>query len=335
MYNAARWLLLVAVTLGSGLARARWRAARWDRRVDAPHPALPSSGTAEEHDPRPRVPPARRERERILLDLMPSGAAAGDLDLPLLARLTPGYDVATLERFTQQLCATAAAEGRQPTMSDAAQVLERLAGVERQRPRLLEPDERVRAATMAAGHVMLAWQYGLINPGTSVSILTDDPAWSLIGGLAAGERQLAALDVLLAGPVAHELLNGARERALEDRTILYALVLAVEIARGRQRRFGALGERLTYSRLPVDWRALLGSDGVPHVTTLEHKVRLFLDGRKAEIRSRLESGLPRIHRLAIRLADEETVGFETIAALFQSPVENEGRTAEAAEAYAF
>lgn len=329
MSMRSRWLILAGGSLLAALARARRSERTLLPRYDGSR-ARPTPG------PRPAAPvanrdtaailPCRRERERILLDLLPDHSTAADLDLSLLARLTSGYDPQTLRRLVSHFTTDADAEGRAPTMSDAAHALERLAGQEGHRPRLLEPDERQRAAHLVAGLVTIAWTCGLIDQDTTVSIFDDDPVWSLIepsarmttDGLTKPIGTFAALDTVLAGPIAVALLNEGREWEL-DETMLRAVVLASRIAATEH-----VGDRPS----PSGFALSNGRGGLPawgrgrptashRETGLDHDVRDLLEQRRQLVRERLHASAPQLRQLVALLVEEEIVDERTLAALFE------------------
>lgn len=331
MSNQSRWLLVLGGVLAVAAGRLSGRGRR-SRPASSPGVSrdglmfAPPRNATTRVRPAPTPLPCRREREHVLSQHLPNGSSGADLDIALLARLTPGYGFPELERLATRLHQLAATETRTPTMSDAARVLEELARHDGDRPRLLEPEERRRVANLVAGHVTAAWWWDLIDGNVSVSILDDNVARTLTVPPArrtSGMRDtyfhsIAALDTLLAGPIAHELLSGEGQPSI-DEVLLHAIVLATQVA-GWQRSAAAPAGRKGGPSNSYHVSDSFRED-FPSVAMADEWVRSLLDKRKVLVRERLLERLPQLHQLALLFVEDERVDAPTLSALLQ-PVPN-------------
>jgi cell division protease FtsH len=266
-------------------------------------------------------------RQQILGIHVRQVTLAGDVDLAIVARITPGFSGADLENVVNQAALLAARRGKAAVqMVDFDEAIERvLAGSER-RARAMNEHEKQVVAVHEAGHALVASLLPGTDPVHKVSIVPRGRALGYTLQRPIEDRYLlnegelhARLAVLLGGRVAEALtFDQVSTGAADD------LARATDLARRMVVEYG-MSPALGPVRLAAD----------PQIAYLNHQSGL--DSRvspqtaaKVDVETRriVEEALSQawelldIHRraldrLAARLCEQETVDGDEVAAILR------------------
>ncbi len=266
--------------------------------------------------------PDVKGREEILKVHVKKIPLAGDVDLKILARTTPGYSGADLANLVNEAALYAARMGRDAvTMADMDNAKDKvLMGVER-KSMIISDEEKRSTAFHEAGHALVATLIPEADPIHKVTIIPRGMALGLTQQLPLDDRYTyskeyleAQLSVLMAGRVAENIfLNKTTTGAAND------FEKATEIARKMVCQWGMsdLGP-LTYGER--DDLIFLGRDLAMNKNFSE-KTSELIDEEVKKIIARnyeravdlLQSHQEELKTIAGRLLEEEVLSSEQIA----------------------
>ncbi|MGI5136670.1 ATP-dependent zinc metalloprotease FtsH [Streptomyces sp. CA-106110] len=255
-------------------------------------------------------PPDRGGREAILGIHTREMPLAPDVDLPQVARMTPGMTGAELANLANEAALLAVKRGQQQIMQqDFLEALEKVQlGAER--ALLLPEEDRRRTAYHESGHALL----GMLQPGADpVRKVTIVPRGRALGvTLSTPEvekyayseeylrgRIIGALGGMAAEEVVYGVITTGSESDLEQVT---------NIARGMVARWG-MSERVgRFSALPSDAQQAYGLSAAPHtLDVIESEMRSIVDQCYAEACRKLEEHRGQLDALAEALLANETL----------------------------
>ncbi|MEU1595286.1 ATP-dependent zinc metalloprotease FtsH [Streptomyces sp. NPDC005708] len=255
-------------------------------------------------------PPDRGGREAILGIHTREMPLAPDVDLPQVARMTPGMTGAELANLANEAALLAVKRGQQQIMQqDFLEALEKVQlGAERSL--LLPEEDRRRTAYHESGHALL----GMLQPGADpVRKVTIVPRGRALGvTLSTPEvekyayseeylrgRIIGALGGMAAEEVVYGVITTGSESDLEQVT---------NIARGMVARWG-MSERVgRFSALPSDAQQAYGLSAAPHtLDVIESEMRSIVDQCYAEACRKLEEHRGQLDALAEALLANETL----------------------------
>ncbi len=215
-------------------------------------------------DRRLEVPLPRRDDRRAILKVHTRGKPIDDdVDLTLVARMTPGFSGADLENLVNEAAITAVRDERNRiTQRDFEEARDRIMLGQRQDSSVLRPEEQRRVAVHEAGHAVVAALSEEADPVEKVTILPARRALGTTEQLPIDERRLHVegylLDTLairLGGRAAElTVLGQASTGSAND------LKGATQIATKMVRDFG-LSDRLGPVGYAEDAGFLQGEDG--------------------------------------------------------------------------
>ncbi|MGW9027652.1 ATP-dependent zinc metalloprotease FtsH [Streptomyces sp. NPDC055722] len=255
-------------------------------------------------------PPDRGGREAILGIHTREMPLAPDVDLPQVARMTPGMTGAELANLANEAALLAVKRGQQQIMQqDFLEALEKVQlGAER--ALLLPEEDRRRTAYHESGHALL----GMLQPGADpVRKVTIVPRGRALGvTLSTPEvekyayseeylrgRIIGALGGMAAEEVVYGVITTGSESDLEQVT---------NIARGMVARWG-MSERVgRFSALPSDAQQAYGLSAAPHtLDVIESEMRSIVDQCYADACRKLEEHRGQLDALAEALLANETL----------------------------
>ncbi|MGI5514913.1 ATP-dependent zinc metalloprotease FtsH [Streptomyces sp. CA-106131] len=255
-------------------------------------------------------PPDRGGREAILGIHTREMPLAPEVDLPQVARMTPGMTGAELANLANEAALLAVKRGQQQIMQqDFLEALEKVQlGAER--ALLLPEEDRRRTAYHESGHALL----GMLQPGADpVRKVTIVPRGRALGvTLSTPEvekyayseeylrgRIIGALGGMAAEEVVYGVITTGSESDLEQVT---------NIARGMVARWG-MSERVgRFSALPSDAQQAYGLSAAPHtLDVIESEMRSIVDQCYAEACRKLEEHRGQLDALAEALLANETL----------------------------
>ncbi|MBW3561336.1 MAG: ATP-dependent zinc metalloprotease FtsH [Actinobacteria bacterium] len=141
---------------------------------------------------------------------------AGDIDINVLARQTPGFTGADLANLVNEAALLAARFGKKEiTMAELEEAIERVVAGPERRTRLMSDDEKMIVAYHEAGHAIVGHALPNADPVHKISIIPRGRALGFTMQLPTEDRYLIAraalidrLAVMLGGRVAEELKIG-------------------------------------------------------------------------------------------------------------------------------
>ena len=296
------------------------RPGRFDRQVIIPLPAL-------------------SERAAILAVHVRGKRLAGDVDLNVVARGTPGFSGADLANLVNEAAIFAVRENREVlTAADFEGARDRILLGRREGSNVLLPEEKNAVAIHEAGHALVAALSEHADPVSKVTILPAGQALGVTQQLPLVERHLYGEDYLteslavrLGGRAAElvELKQGSTGAAND-------LASATELATRMVREFG-LSPALGPVGYPEGGSVFLGGGGGPGLSSrpFAEATQAVIDGEVARLvreAERAAVGLisahrPELGRLVSLLLAKETVDGEEVYAIVGRPVP-QNRSAE-------
>jgi len=302
-------VVLAATNRPDILDAALLRAGRFDRQVVIP---LPTAG----------------ERLAILEVHARGKKLAGDVDLDLVARGTPGMSGADLANLLNEAALIAVRRSADEIgAGDLDAARDRvLLGVPRG-ALVLTPQEKRTVAYHEAGHAVLASVLPNSDPVHKVTILPAGIALGATQQVPVAEHQLrrrAELDDILAvrlgGRAAEELVFGEVTTGAAD-----DLTSATELARSMVREWGMserLGEMAWGSAGPV----FLGEDLIhtrdysdETARVIDEEVERILEEQAERARTELQESMDALHAVASELLERETLEADDIARILHPP----------------
>ncbi|MGD2148127.1 MAG: ATP-dependent zinc metalloprotease FtsH [Anaerolineae bacterium] len=271
--------------------------------------------------------PDIREREEILTLHARGKPLADDVDLPTLARATPGFVGADIENLTNEAAILAARRNKKATgMKEFEQSIERvIAGPER-KSRVMSKKEKLITAYHEAGHAIVAHVLPMCDPVHKVSIVSRGMAAGYTMALPEEDRNLVSkakyLDDLafaLGGRTAEELVFGDVTTGAEN-----DLGRVTKIARDMVTRYGMSDELGPMTFGKKEELVFLGkefgeqrdySEAVAEQIDVE--VRKIVDGAHEKATQVLTKHREELDRVANTLIDIETLDAQVFVALFE------------------
>jgi cell division protease FtsH len=263
-------------------------------------------------------------REAVLRVHLRGKPTAGDVDVAVLARRTPGFSGADLANLVNEGALLAARRGsEQITSADLAAAVDRvLAGPERSR--ILSPEERRVVAVHEAGHAIVSHLLPHADDVHKVSIVARGAALGYTVLLPEQDRHLHSraqlsdqLAVALAGRAAEEAVFGELTTGAAD-----DIERATRLARAMVTEYGMsdkLGPRRFVAR---DGEPFLGLDhgrsadhGDEVAARVDEEVSRLLEEAHDRARRILEAHRPGLDLLAETLLEQETVADDELVAL--------------------
>ncbi|WIA14883.1 hypothetical protein OEZ85_001600 [Tetradesmus obliquus] len=295
-FKASEGVIVVAATnFPEILDKALVRPGRFDRHVVVPAPDVEG-------------------RKQILESHFKNIPFAPDVQLPTIARGTPGFSGADLANLVNVAALHAAKSGQQAvTMASLEYARDRIMmGAERKSAVLTEKSRRL-TAYHEGGHALVALHTEGADPVHKATIVPRGMALGMVTQLPdedqtsmSRKQMLARLDVCMGGRVAEELIFGEDDvtsGASSDLKQATALARAMVTKYGMSNKVGQVS--LDYEddgrSMSSETRALV-----------EEEVRRLLTTSYARARAILDSHAGELHALADELLDKETLSGEQI-----------------------
>ena len=273
--------------------------------------------------------PDMKGREQILRVHLRGKPLASDVDVPVLAKSTPGFVGADLENLVNEGAILAARRNKKAIgESEFEEAIERvIAGPER-KSRLISEDEKRIIAYHEAGHAVVMHSIAEADPVHKVSIIARGMAGGYTLSLPEEDRTLYAkrkfeadLAGLLGGRAAEEIVfNDVTTGASND------LERATKMARSMVTRWGMSSKLGPMVYGQKEELVFLGreiseqrdySDSVAQ--EIDSEVRKFINDAYTRARSLLTEYRPQLDAIARRLMEIETVDSTEFERLFPAP----------------
>jgi cell division protease FtsH len=260
-----------------------------------------------------------------------------EVDLTLIARITPGFSGADLENVVNQAALLAARREKETVeMSDFDEAIERVVAGSEQRTRAMNEQEKRTVAVHEAGHALVATLLPGSDPVHKVTIVPRGRSLGYTWQRPSEERYLlnegelqARLAALLGGRVAEALSFGEVSTGAAD-----DLTRATDLARRMVTEFG-MSPALGPVRLAGDpqqsaflgWQQGLDARVSPQTAAqVDGETRRLIENAASLAGELLEAHKAALDDLASRLYEQETVdGEEVIAIIEQALSENRYR----------
>jgi len=304
----ARVIVLAATNRPDILDPALMRPGRFDRRVVLDRPD-------------------RQGREEILNVHVRGKPLAEDVDLPVLAKQTPGFTGADIENLVNEGAILAARRNRKSIgMQEFQEAVERvIAGPER-RSRLISDREKRIIAYHEAGHALVQNKLEYCDPVHKVSIISRGVMSGYTMTLPEDDRTLYSkskfedeLAGLLAGHVAEQIaLNDVTTGASND------LQRATKIARAMVTQYGMsekLGQR-TFGR--KEELIFLGREiseqrdySEEVASEIDREIKALMDRAQSRSRNVLETYRDTLDAIADALVEKETLDSDDLEAIIE------------------
>ena len=268
--------------------------------------------------------PSQQERVEILAVHTKGKRLAGDVDLELVARGTPGMSGADLSNLVNEAALIAVRRNADTiTAADFDNARDRvLMGLQRTSLALSDDEKRV-LAHHEAGHAVLAQLLPNADPVHKVTILPTGIALGATQQLPIRERYLHqrpylddTVAVQLGGRAAEEIVFGVASTGAQD-----DLVAATELARKMVREWG-MSERLGHLAWGSQAQVFLGEDLIHTRDYSDETARLIdeeteriLDTQAARARQTLEAHRLTLDAVAAALLAHETLDGDELANL--------------------
>jgi cell division protease FtsH len=253
-----------------------------------------------------------------------------DVNLDIVARITPGFSGADLENVVNQAALLAARREKEAVdMADFNEAIERVVAGSERRTHAMNEAEKERVAYHEAGHALVASLLPTTDPVHKVTIVPRGRALGYTWQRPEEDRYLLSeaelkdrLAVLLAGRVAEVLTFGeASTGAAND------LERATDIARRMVTEYG-LSPTLGPVRLAapeqsayLGYQSGLDSRVSPRTATrVDDETRRLVEGAVSQAWELLEGHRDALERLAQRLYTEETVSGDEVLAILVAEV---------------
>ncbi len=291
-------ILIAATNRPDVLDPALLRPGRFDRQVVVPTPDL-------------------RGRKKILEVHTRKTPLAGEVNLEVLARGTPGFSGADLENLVNEAALAAAKLGRDAVvMQDFETAKDKVLMGKERRSVILSEEEKRTTAYHEAGHALIAMLLPNTDPVHKVSIIPRGRALGVTQQLPVDERHnysksflLNNLKVLLGGRVAEEMvLDQLTTGASND------IERATNLARNMVCKWGMSEKLGPLSYGEKDDEIFLGRDLVHHknfseqtAMEIDFEVRQIVENAHKDARKLLEENSDFLEKVAAALLERETI----------------------------
>jgi cell division protease FtsH len=282
--------------------------------------------------------PATEDREKILRVHARNKPLAQDVDLPAVARATPGFSGADLKNLLNEAAILAARnEDEQITQSHIEQARDKvMLGLEREGVALTERELGL-LASHEAGHAVLAAVLPGADPLHKVTIVPRGRSMGATQQLPTADRyiyergyMLDRITVMMGGRAAEKLVHDTLTSGAED-----DLRQATQLARRMVLDWGmseALGpmvaERSTQQRYLEIPSLEPGGFSEETERKVDEAVRSILEGAYERALSILEERRAALERVAARLRQVEVLEGKEVAALVAEPAKADPRLAK-------
>jgi cell division protease FtsH len=253
-----------------------------------------------------------------------------EVDLSRIARRTPGFSGADLANVLNEAALLTIREGKSAIeTAEVEEAIQRVLAGPKKKGRVLEPEERQRAAYHESGHALVAAASGRLEDVHRVTILARGRGLGMTSiqresdaALLTKDQLLAQLTTALAGIAAEELVFGMPSTGAEQ-----DLADATELARDMVGRFG-MGTRRR-RLLANEGESFLGDDLILGQISAQthHEMEVEIDellaGAEGDAMKLLEQHREVLDMLATRLEAEETLegsDLDSIVALVRPEV---------------
>ncbi len=301
-------VVLAATNRPDTLDPALLRPGRFDRQVTVPLPTHP-------------------ERAAILSVHARGKQLAGDVDLDVTARGTPGFSGADLGNLLNEAAILAVRHDRQVvTAADLDDARDRVLLGRRDGSNILLPEERHAVAVHEAGHALVAALSDHADPVAKVTILPAGMALGVTEQLPLAERHLLSegyltdsLAVRLGGRAAELLVLGEGSTgAANDLTGATSLATRMTVEFGLSPDLGPVGYATGEPHfLGAPANAYPYADQTQRAVDLE--VRRLLREAQTRALDLLTQHRPALDRLVGQLLEHETVDGATVVAALRAP----------------
>ncbi|MEW5305088.1 MAG: hypothetical protein WDW36_007651 [Sanguina aurantia] len=298
-FKATENIIVVAATnFAEVLDKALVRPGRFDRHVVVPNPDVLG-------------------RKQILESHFRGIPKADDVELALMAKVTPGFSGADLANLVNVAALHAAKTGSKAvTMANMEYARDRIImGAERKSAVITDRSRRL-TAYHEGGHALVALHTSGADPVHKATIVPRGMALGMVSQLpdddvtSMSKRQiLARLDVCMGGRVAEELIFGADDVTTGASSDLQQ---ATRLARAMVTKYG-MSEKLGQVSLDYDDDGRSMSSETRAM--VEEEVKAILSSAYERATSVLKRHEPQLHALAAALLDQETMTGEQIKAI--------------------
>jgi cell division protease FtsH len=277
-------------------------------------------------------PPDRAGREGVLRIHTRGIKLAGDVDLAVVARATPGMSGADLANLCNEAALVAARKGREVVgMADFEEALDKimLGGA---RPGLVNPRDRKIVAYHEAGHALVAWLTPEADPVHKVTIIPRGQALGVTEQLPGEDRfnfsrsyLVARIDVMLGGRVSEELSFGDVTTGAESDLVQATRLVRRMITRWGMGTLGALAFGADEEQPFLGYQLSQARDySEATAARIDQDIRELLGARHRVVEELLTTNREKLDRLATMLLHEETVDGAAIEKLIGPAVASGG-----------
>ncbi len=279
-----------------------------------------------------------RVGRRAILDIHSRGKPlASDVDLDVMAKLTPGFVGADLENMVNEAAILAARHGKKAiSMRDFQESMERVVAGPERRSRVISLEERRVIAFHEAGHAIVMHNLKHADPVHKITIIARGQAGGYTMSLPDEDKTLMTktqfednISALLGGRVAEEMtFDSITNGASND------LQRVTAIARAMITRYGMSPEMglRTFGDADGGGAIFLGRDMFERrdyseeaAASIDHEVRSIIDRAYQRTKEILQAHTAKLQELASVLLEHETVDRE----MFESLMNNVGAPAAA------
>jgi cell division protease FtsH len=279
-----------------------------------------------------------RVGRRAILDIHSRGKPlASDVDLDVMAKLTPGFVGADLENMVNEAAILAARHGKKAiSMRDFQESMERVVAGPERRSRIISLEERRVIAYHEAGHAIVMHNLTHADPVHKITIVARGQAGGYTMSLPDEDKTLMTktqfednIAALLGGRVAEEMtFESITNGASND------LQRATAIARAMITRYGMSPEMglRTFGDADSGGAVFLGRDMFERrdyseeaAASIDHEVRSIIDRAYQRTKVILQTHTAKLQELASALLEHETVDRE----MFESMMNNASTPAAA------
>lgn len=261
--------------------------------------------------------PDRRGREAILAVHVRGKPLAADVELPVLAKQTPGFTGADIENMVNEAAILAARSNKRAiSMAEFQEAVERvIAGPER-RSRLISDKEKRVIAYHEAGHALVQSNMALGDPVHKVSIVARGMAGGYTMSLPEEDSSLYSkakfedeLAAMLGGRAAEEeafgdVTTGASDDLRRATQIARSMVTQYAMSDSMgQRTFGQKDELIFLGREIAEQRDY--SEEI--ASQIDREIKAFMDRAYARAREVVQTKRDRLDAIASLLMEKETL----------------------------
>ena len=261
--------------------------------------------------------PDRPAREEIFRVHVRDLRLAGDLNLDLLARQTPGFAGAEIANVCNEAALLAARQDEETVgMTHFEQAIDRVvAGLEKKN-KIIAPEERKVIAYHESGHAIVGWFLKHTDPVVKVSIVPRGLSALGHAQYLPEERSLYSTDALmdritmaLGGRVAESIVfDRVTTGAKDDLERITKMAYAMVVDYGMSDRVGSVSFDLSGEERPLLEKPY--SDATAQA--IDEEVRRIIDEARGRAQSLLQDKRDLLESMAQALLDKEVLGPEAL-----------------------